>query len=135
VPNETVAEQGTSRIDRVVVVAPESVMIGQARIKSGWAALVRGRTATWRGGSIRVGKHVTFGLVVELPHRNGTVVFHATEHFAFPRGHVEKFAVPLEVESAGRGTSVWVVIAAAGASALLGAIFFLGLRRWLNGKE
>jgi uncharacterized protein YcnI len=135
VPNETVAQQRTSRIERVVVVAPEGVKIGRAQTKPGWAALVRGRTATWGDGSIRVGKHDTFGLVVELPERTGTIVFHASEHFAVPRGHVEDFAVPLDVESAARGTPVWVVVAAATAAALLAAVFFVGLRRWLTTGE
>jgi uncharacterized protein YcnI len=135
VPNETVAEQRTSRIERVVVVAPEGVKIGRAQTKPGWAAIVRGRTATWRDGSIRAGKQEPFGLVVELPERTGTIVFHASEHFAVPREHVEDFAVPLDVEPAARGTPVWVVVAAVAAAALLGAIFFLGLRRWLAAGE
>jgi uncharacterized protein YcnI len=135
VPNETVTEQEASRIDRVVIVAPESVKIGHARTKPGWAALVQGRSATWRGGSIRTGKHETFGLVVELPERKGSIVFHASEHFAFPRGRVEQFAVPLDVESAARGSAAGVVFAAVTAAVLLAAVFFLGLRRWLTAGE
>ena len=135
VPDETFAEQGTSRIDRIVVIAPQSVKIGQARPKPGWTDFVRGRSATWRGGSIRAGKHDTFKLVVELPESKGSIVFHATEHFALPRGRVEEFPVPLDIEPAARGTAVWVTIAAATAAALLGAIFFLGLRRWLTAGE
>jgi uncharacterized protein YcnI len=135
VPNETVAQYGRSRIDRVAVVAPESVKIRQARTKQGWAALVRGRTATWNGGPIPTGKHETFGLVVELPKRKGSVVFHASEHFAFPRGRVEAYAVQLDIDSAARGSPVGLVIAAATAAALLAAALFLGLRRWLTAGE
>ena len=141
VPNETFTAHAGSRIDRVVVVAPRSVKIGQAQAKPGWSALVRRRTAIWRGGSIPYGEYDTFGLVVEVPERRGRLVFHASEHFAFPRGHVEEFPVPLEVtavqgarDSTGTAEAA-LAIATATAGLLLGAIVFLGLRRWLLARE
>ena len=141
VPNETFTASG-SRIDRVVLVAPRSVKIAQAQAKPGWTALVRRRTAIWRGGSIPYGEYDTFGLVAEVPERHGRLVFHASEHFAFPRDRVEKFPVPLEVGTAVQGAphtgdtaETALAIAVATAAFVLGAVVFLGLRRWLAREE
>jgi len=138
VPNETFTARARSRIDRVVVVAPRSVKIGQAQAKPGWTGLVRGRTVIWHGGSIPYGEYDTFGLVVEVPELKGRLVFQASEHFAIPQGRVEEFPVPLEVGTAAGGArdtsgtaEAALAIAAATAALLLGAIVFVSLRRWL----
>ncbi len=117
--------------------------ISQAQAKPGWTVLVRGRTATWQGGSIPFEQYDTFGLVVELPDRKGRVVFQASEHFAFPRGRVEEFPVSFDLDAQAPGTGdtsdiiaeAALAIAAATAAVLLGGILFVGLRNWLVGRD
>jgi len=142
VPNEMFMAHAASRIDRVIVVAPRSVKVTQAQAKPGWIAVVRGRTAIWRGGSIPYREYDTFGLVVEMPERTGRLVFHASEHFAVPPGRVDAFPVPLVVSAALQGAhDTWgtaeaaLTVAAATAALLLGVIVFVGLRHWLVARE
>jgi hypothetical protein len=136
VPNELFEAGRASRITTVAIEAPRGVRVGQVQAKGGWTSTIRGRTATWTGGSINFGHYDTFGLLVEVPRGPG-LIFRALERFKSPRGHVERYPVPLSVDVAAvsapgsRGLAIASLIVAVGASALALGAFFMGLRYWL----
>jgi hypothetical protein len=138
VPNELFAPGRRSSIDAVVVKAPTDVRLGNSEARAGWRTAVAGRTVTWSGGSIPYGQYETFGLEVEVPGGVSQLRFEATERYATPRSHVERYAVlvPVSAPTArpddSHGLAIASLVIAIAAAVLAAAGFFVALSRWLR---
>jgi uncharacterized protein YcnI len=138
VPNERFDAQRPFRIGGVTITVPPGVRISQVQAKPGWKTSLRGRTASWAGGSIEYRRYDTFAINVDVPGAAGELQFQAAERFTGPSSVTDRFPVVVAVTGDGGSSSthdlaVTALIVAASAAFLALVGFFLALARWLRG--
>ena len=129
-PNERPGQPMT----QLALTVPAGVRIGAAEPEGAWVPTVRGRTVTWRGGSVQPDEVAVFSVRLEAPAQAGAIRLLGVQ--GYPDGRDVRWDVPLEVLPPGAaapadddGLSAAGVIVGALLGAFVVALSLVVLRR------